>query len=89
MFLPSNYAFTLAINIIIFLVLYKLHSVNGPLALAGKFTSEISTKDAVTVGTFYVAANSKGNLLSFKSATDLKLLHVNVDTVHHASIGQH
>ena len=31
MFLPSNYAFTLAINIIIFLVLYKLHSVNGPL----------------------------------------------------------
>ena len=29
MFLPSNYAFTLAINIIIFLVLYKLHSVNG------------------------------------------------------------
>ena len=60
-----------------------------PLALAGKFTSEISTKDAVTVGTFYVAANSKGNLLSFKSATDLKLLHVNVDTVHHASIGQH
>ena len=30
MFLPSNYAFTLAINIIIFLVLYKLHSVNGP-----------------------------------------------------------
>ena len=33
MFLPSNYAFTLAINIIIFLVLYKLHSVNGPLPL--------------------------------------------------------
>ena len=31
MFLPSNYAFTLAINISIFLVLYKLHSVNGPL----------------------------------------------------------
>ena len=31
MFLPSNYAFTLAINIIIFLVLYKLHSVNRPL----------------------------------------------------------
>ena len=30
MFLPSNYAFTLAINILIFLVLYKLHSVNGP-----------------------------------------------------------
>ena len=30
MFLPSTYAFTLAINIIIFLVLYKLHSVNGP-----------------------------------------------------------
>ena len=30
MFLPSNYASTLAINIIIFLVLYKLHSVNGP-----------------------------------------------------------
>ena len=30
MFLPSNYAFKLAINIIIFLVLYKLHSVNGP-----------------------------------------------------------
>ena len=30
MLLPSNYAFTLAINIIIFLVLYKLHSVNGP-----------------------------------------------------------
>ena len=31
MFLLSNYAFTLAINIIIFLVLYKLRSVNGPL----------------------------------------------------------
>ena len=30
MFLPSDYAFTLAINIIIFLVLYKLHNVNGP-----------------------------------------------------------
>ena len=30
MFLPFNYAFTLAINIITFLVLYKLHSVNGP-----------------------------------------------------------
>ena len=30
MFLPSNYAFTLAINIIIILVLYKLHSVNEP-----------------------------------------------------------
>ena len=30
-FLPSNYAFTLAINILIFIVLYKLHSVNGPL----------------------------------------------------------
>ena len=30
MFLPSNYALTLAINIIIFHVLYKLHSVNGP-----------------------------------------------------------
>ena len=30
MFLTSNYAFTLAINIIIFLVLHKLHSVNGP-----------------------------------------------------------
>ena len=37
MFLPSNYAFTLAINIIIFLVLYKLHSVNGPL---GTFMSQ-------------------------------------------------
>ena len=33
-------------------------------------------------------ANSKGNLLSFKSATDLKLLYVNADAVHHASIGQ-
>ena len=32
MLFPSNYAFTLAINIIIFLVLYKLHSVNGPLS---------------------------------------------------------
>ena len=32
MFLPSNYAFTLAINIIKFFVLYKLNSVNGPLA---------------------------------------------------------
>ena len=32
MFLPSNYAFTLKINIIIFPVLYKLHSVIGPLA---------------------------------------------------------
>ena len=30
MLLPSNYVFTLAINIIIFLVLYKLHSVNWP-----------------------------------------------------------
>ena len=30
MFLPSNYAFTLAINISIFLVLHKLHTVNGP-----------------------------------------------------------
>ena len=29
MFLQSNNAFTLAINIIIFLVLYKLHRVNG------------------------------------------------------------
>ena len=29
MFLASNYALTLAININIFLVLYKLHSVNG------------------------------------------------------------
>ena len=31
MLLPYNYAFKLAINIIIFLVVYKLHSVNGPL----------------------------------------------------------
>ena len=30
MFLPSNYAFTLAINITTILVLYKLHSVNRP-----------------------------------------------------------
>ena len=35
MFLPSNYAFTLAITIIIFLVLYKLHGVNGPLMSDG------------------------------------------------------
>ena len=35
MFLPSNYAFTLAINIIIFLVFYKLHSVKGPLDAHG------------------------------------------------------
>ena len=59
-----------------------------PLVLAGKFAAEISTKDTVTVGTFYVAANSQGNLLSFKTATDLKLLHVSIDTAHHASIGQ-
>ena len=59
---------------------------DAPLVLAGKFAAEISTKDTVTVGTFYVAANSQGNLLSFKTATDLKLLHVNIDTAHHASI---
>ena len=41
---------------------------DNPLTLAGKFTSYISTNDAVTVGTFYVAANSKGNLLLFKTA---------------------
>ena len=35
----------------------------------------------------YVAAYSKGNLLSFKTATDLKLLYVNINTAHHASIG--
>ena len=43
---------------------------DAPLALTGKWTSEISTKYTVTAGTFYVAANSKGNLLSFKTATD-------------------
>ena len=41
MFLPSNYAFTLAINIIIFLVLYKLHSVNGPLYLFALWPSPL------------------------------------------------
>ena len=41
MFLLSNYAFTLAINIIIFLVLYKLHSVNGPLYLFALWPSPL------------------------------------------------
>ena len=45
MFLPSNSAFTLAINISIFLVLYKLHSVNGPIGLF--FICECSVEKGV------------------------------------------
>ena len=41
MFLPSNYAFTLAINTIIFLVLYKLHSLNGPLVTFEEVPTEV------------------------------------------------
>ena len=59
-----------------------------PLALAGKFSSEISNRDAIIVGTFYVAAKSKGNLLSCKTDIDLKLLYVTITTVNLASNGQ-
>ena len=53
----------------------------NPLQIIGKFATTIETKKNVTAGTFYVTEHSTGNLLSYKIATELALLKINVDRV--------
>ena len=53
----------------------------NPLQIIGKFDTTIETTKNMTVGTFYITEHSTGNLLSYKTATELALLKINVDRV--------
>ena len=65
------------------------YAADVPLDIAGKFETEIETRHRITFGTFYVARKSTGNLLSFQTATELNLLHVNIDNVQAETPAQH
>ena len=65
------------------------HASDTPLEIAGKFETEVETRHHVTLGIFYVANKSTGNLLSFQTATELNLLQVNIDHVQEENPAQH
>ena len=52
-----------------------------PLPLLGKFSCEVSSKHDKIATDFYVTEKSKGSLLSFKTASELNILHI-VNGVH-------
>ena len=56
---------------------------NKPLPLLGKFKAHAESKDKVIVTTFYVTKGNPGNLLSFNSCLDLKLIQVS-NSINHA-----
>ena len=61
----------------------KIHAFGSksPVELCGKFDSVVETKSKMTVATFYVTKLNSGSLLSCDTSTELRILHLKLNTI--------
>jgi len=57
------------------------YGAKSPLSLKGSFHAAVESNDRVTEAQIFVAAGNSGNLLSYKTASELGLIKIKVDTV--------
>jgi len=52
-----------------------------PMPILGMFDATVESNNRITVGTFYVTSGNGGSLLSYKSASELDLIKINVNSI--------
>jgi len=62
------------------------YGASHPMEVAGVFESEIKTQHNITHATFYVTKDSHGSLMSYKTASELGLIAVHINSVKSDSI---
>ena len=62
-------------------IIYTFYGAKSPLSLKGSFHATVESNDRVTEAQIFVAAGNSGNLLSYKTASELGLIKIKVNIV--------